>query len=240
MLMTQILDNYKKSEKPRQFWNEFVSSPNSKDDKITEELIGYIMKQVKENLEKLQVFLPEIGYVFANEQINAINQNKIEELIKVVNKYGVIPKSFLKFYEIVGSVDLRGFFPEWKNNKDIPVLDPLLILPINDVLDYTKWHLKHNENIFIDEKNNPYLWFSYDELTKDGISGDGGYGIELKAIYCIDGNVANYGIDLQFIDYLRLCFKWAGFPNLHWFQDELKDDELFQEIKKIGSRLNSF
>lgn len=239
-MMKQILENYKNAQSPRIFWNEFILSSNSIDDKVEDELVNYLMKQVKTNLEKLEDLLPEIGYVFANEQKNIINHNDINELIKVVNIYGIIPKSILKFYEIVGSVDLRGGFTKWKNNKDVPVLDPLLILPVSDILDYTKWHIKHNENIFLDENSNPYLWFSYDELTKDGISGDGGYGIELSSKSSIDGKFSNYGIELNFIDYLRLCFKWAGFPNLHWFQEELKDDKLFQEIKRIGSSLNKF
>ncbi len=239
-MMNQILENYKNAENPRNFWNEFFLLPNSKDNKIEEELISYLMKQVKENLEMLVCLLPEIGYVFANGQNSIINHDKIDELIKVVKEYGIIPESFLKFFEIVGSVDLRGYFPKWENNKDIPLLDPLLILPVNDILDYTKWHIKRNENIFLDENEKPYLWFSYDELTKDGISGDGGYGIALNTTTSIDGKFVNYGIDLSFIDYLRLCFKWAGFPNLHWFQDELKDDKLFQEIKRIGNMLNKF
>ena len=241
-MMNQILEDYKNAENPRNFWNEFLLSPNSKDNEIVDQLLDSLMKQVKGNLEKLVYSLPEIGYVFANEQKTIINHDDIDHLVKVIDKYGHIPKSFLKFCTIIGSLDLRGYFPKWKNNKDIPALDPLLILPVNGILDYTKWHIKHNENIFMDENNHPYLWFSYDELVKDGISGDGGYGIKLgeTGTQSIDGYVSNYGIELQFIDYLRLCIKWAGFPNLHWYQDELKDDKLFQEIQKLGNSLKKF
>lgn len=99
---------------------------------------------------------------------------------------------------------------------------------------YLTWHIKSDNTIFLDANNNPYLQFSYDELTKEKISSNGGYGIKLSANREVDNKITGYDIKLSFIDYLRFCIKWAGFPNLHWFQEELKDDSLFQKIKSMA------
>ena len=52
-----------------------------------------------------------------------------------------------------------------------------------------------------------------DYLHKANISGGPAYSIELPFLG-VDPVFANEAHELPFVDYLRLCFRWAGFPRL--------------------------
>jgi len=239
--MLNFFNSYKDSYKPRESWLKLVSNEKFCNDQeqinITLELM---MRRVKENILILRSELPKLGYIFEQERNkNILCDNSTEELCSFVSQFGFLSSSFIKFLEISEYVNLNGYFVKWKDEKK-PHLDPLVVYPSDELLSYAKWWVKSDSTIFIDKEKKPYVWFSQDEYTKDKVSGGGGYGVHLTSQNSIDSTLANYGIDISFIDYLRLCFKWAGFPNLHWFQDELKEDKLFQEIKKIGNNLNKF
>jgi hypothetical protein len=62
------------------------------------------------------------------------------------------------------------------------------------------------------------LVLSPDHLHKANISGGGPYGIELPFLG-VDPIFANEAHGLPFVDYLRLCFRWAGFPRLERYTD---------------------
>jgi hypothetical protein len=78
-------------------------------------------------------------------------------------------------------------------------------------------------------------------LLKERISGSGTYDIEFCKSFCLDPMVRNLGIDLaielelSFLDYLRICFRWGGFFNLQFI--EPPTDHTFEVIKKISKAM---
>jgi hypothetical protein len=63
-----------------------------------------------------------------------------------------------------------------------------------------------------------------DYLDKANISGGGPYCIEVPFLGA-DPLVAGERHGLPFVDYLRVAFRWAGFPGLdrHWARRDVQD-----------------
>jgi hypothetical protein len=70
-----------------------------------------------------------------------------------------------------------------------------------------------------------------DYLHKANISGGGPYGIELPFLGA-DPVFANEAHELPFVDYLRLCFRWAGFPRLERYADRPDVREFLEVMSK--------
>jgi hypothetical protein len=58
-----------------------------------------------------------------------------------------------------------------------------------------------------------------DIYHKSNISGGLSYGIHLPARGA-DAGFENDGHETTFVDYLRLCFQWGGFPGLEQYGEE--------------------
>jgi hypothetical protein len=74
-----------------------------------------------------------------------------------------------------------------------------------------------------------------DYLHKANISGGAPYGIELPFLGA-DPVFANEAHELPFVDYLRLCFRWAGFPLLEDYADR-RDVREFLQVMGEGLEL---
>jgi hypothetical protein len=123
------------------------------------------------------------------------------------------------FWEIVGGVD---FIWDYRGDEDAPDfglpldlagLDPVAIVPAREVTYlFAEW---------ADERTgvNPEIAGPFrvdlapDYLHKANISGGPAYGIELPYLGA-DAPLVNEEHALPFVDYLRLCFRWGGFPRL--------------------------
>jgi hypothetical protein len=68
-------------------------------------------------------------------------------------------------------------------------------------------------------------------LHKANTSGGGPYGIELP-FFGADPIFANEAHELPFVDYLRLCFRWAGFPRLERHADRSDVREFLDVMSK--------
>ncbi|NES66624.1 MAG: hypothetical protein F6K24_15870, partial [Okeania sp. SIO2D1] len=169
----------------------------------------------------------------------SIDHTLIQSLDILVSQYGYVPLAFQAFLKIVGSVNLMGTFPKNIQEKNFPLLDPMVIFPIKEIVDYHQYLIDTSGDICNSSKDEYYIEFSYDEETKEGISGTGvGYGVKLYSKPCIDGTLVNYEDSFGFIDYLRLCFKWGGFPNLQWFESDVNPNFL-SFIKELSSTLTN-
>lgn len=239
--MIDYVKKYELDSNPRNVWLEIIKkSENNNEDVNTEKVLDSLMLKVKLNIETLKEKLPKLGYNFNQDKITGEPEyHLLNKLKSELKEYGSLPLSFIKFFELVGFVDFRGSFPVWKDNENIPHLDPLVIHPINEILEYLKWQKEEPSSVFRDEENKVYLWFSPDQFMKDKVSGGIGYGIYLHSKQKIDAELANFGYKINFVDYLRICFRWAGFPNLEWFKDEPKVNEhpLFKQIQELGASL---
>ena len=129
-----------------------------------------------------------------------------------------LPVSLLAFWEVVGGINFvwdyeRGDAPDLGVDVPMDEMDPLSVDAPEEVTHlFEEWEERRSD---IDpEFADPFnLDLAPDYLHKANISGGTPYGIELPffgadPIFVIEAH------GLPFVDYLRLCFGWAGFPRL--------------------------
>lgn len=218
-------------------------------------LLTETMRRSRENIDIIISALKEVDYQFMDlgsagweekrkssqlpvysSPIHDECEQKFSLLRGVNGEQGYLPLSFIKFIEEVGSVNFIGYFPDWVEKENFPLLDPLMVFPIEELISYHKY-LTSIDGERLHSKSGSYLQFSYDEDAKEGSSGSGlGYGIKIYSQPQIEGVLTNYGYTIDFVNYLRLCFKWGGFPNLEWFQDSI-DPRFKSLIKGVSKQL---
>jgi len=95
--------------------------------------------------------------------------------------------------------------------------DPIQICSLDDQVEMVAdeyW----NEDIkqYVDDENfgNAFLELAADDLHKDNVSGGQAYTIQITKEPSIDSNFMNEPNNTTFINYLRICFKYCGFPGI--------------------------
>lgn len=212
---------------------------------VWQEIYGYNSNLVQENYDDIILVLNETmcrieynlnfikkhleyryGYKFSDTKEKEIDIKKLEK--KVLN-WGFIPLSLIFFYKHIGSIDLSQ--KKEAENK-IYLGDPLYIESIDGVfelLDDGSWEEAMEEKM----EDEPYsLIISPDLFHKENLSGGQSYSIELTPAKKIDSFILNtkYG-NLYFIEYLRLCFLYGGFPNFLEFN---KDENSYLEFMRAN------
>lgn len=172
------------------------------------------MARAKANIELLIPRLTEIGFqFFAPEMVYGLPKQKDLDCLRELEvQVGSIPISMRICYENIGFVLLMGAHPGWMNylTKDF-LIDPLVILPIESGLeDLQEW--KWRKETFGDKVNGGFQFpLSPDIYHKSNISGGEPYSIRLPNA-AIDAPLIGERHNTTFVDYLRICFKWGGFP----------------------------
>ena len=139
-------------------------------------------------------------------------QKDTAKLLKRLEKAaGSLPLSLRIFYEVVGSVDLRGKHPNLCPPKASICPDPLVIFPLPGVLEEA-------EEIAQEEEDDPRLALAPDDIHKSGESGGSPYEVAVPELRA-DGELINERHELLFVDYLRLCFQFGGFPGYEGYDD---------------------
>jgi hypothetical protein len=152
-------------------------------------------------------------------------------LCRIENITGApIPPTLLAFWKIVGGVNWVWDYETGNAPPDLGVglpmqeMDPLCVDPPKaaDYL-FDEWE---------DQRRRPdpdlvgsfELELAPDYLHKANISGGAPYSIALPFLGA-DPKLANESHGLPFVDYLRLCFRWAGFPGLegHARRDDVRN-----------------
>lgn len=121
-------------------------------------------------------------------------------LRELENAVGTLPLSLRAFYEIVGSVDWTGEHPTLAPASGTLCPDPLVVYGLDDALAERE----------MDEEGDA-ITIAPDDLHKANVSGGDAYEIAVPDPHA-DGRVLNERHDLYFVDYLRLCFEYGGFP----------------------------
>lgn len=194
-----------------------------------------IMRRVRDNIQLLIPRLREIGYHFgegfsespeeeaywaqAAPIYRAPTPETPEHVAKLEQLAGTLPLALKYCYVVVGSVNFIGTFPISENPKDRIAygsdLDPLFIYSVEMVLTMGEgyWHDVNNVSI------------APDRYFKFGYGGDGPYAIQAPC-RTFDASLKGYeDLEMTFVNYLRLCFQWGGFPGLA-FDNRLSQGEL--------------
>lgn len=222
------------------------------DEPIFDEAVAVVqemMRRVRYNIELITTHLNHMGYRFGegfwdeNEHLSIEEKNSIEQDIPIFKSptaetperisylerlVGPLPLSLLYWYKIVGSVNLIGSFPS-SSERSIDrrygsVLDPLFIYSVDMAIKMVSIHLQHDV-----WERDPTLSLSPDNYYKYSYSGKGAYSILLPC-KAFDAILQLEQHHLTFINYLRLCLHWGGFPGLE--QENRLTPEEFAYLKK--------
>jgi hypothetical protein len=148
-----------------------------------------------------------------------------------------LPPSLHAFWDKVGGID---FVWNYENDTPAPDLGPDLAMVEMDPLcvdsaEHVKYLLKEWEGCRskVDpELDDPCsLDLAPDHLHKANVSGGSSYGIELPYLGA-DPIFVNEEHGLPFVDYLRLAFRWGGFPRLERHAHDIDVRKFVTEITR--------
>ena len=175
-------------------------------------------ERVKYNIDFIFVKLKECK-CYSFKESNPIKSDYVKSnyyfniLKNKVNEFGYMPFTLDFFYRNIESIN---FLHSLERHSLFKYADPLFIDSAEHLLDNMddgSWEELMYENK--DNKMPVYVEFSPDYYHKDNVSGGLPYGIEITPTQQVDSYVVNtpYG-NIYFVEYLRLCFKYGGFPNI--------------------------
>jgi len=147
-----------------------------------------------------------------------------------------IPPTLLTFWKVVGGINLV-----WDYRSEEPVPDLGVALPMDEMdplcVDAPSVVIDEIEEWEIHEGNRAFrIYLAPDDLHKTNVSGGPPYAI-LVPFDGADPVFANERHELPFLDYLRLAFKWAGFPGL---EDYAERPDVRRFVERFGHGLEPF
>jgi hypothetical protein len=150
--------------------------------------------------------------------------NTAKLLARLEKKVGALPLSLRAFYEVVGSVDFIGSHPSLAPLRSASCPDPLVIFALEDVLAYL-------DSIDGDDDDHRVM-LAPDDIHKAGESGGEPYEMAAPDPRA-DGEMLNERHELRFVEYLRLVFRFGGFPGY-------EGHDLPPEIEQLRAELLEF
>jgi hypothetical protein len=174
-------------------------------------------ERVAYNLEVIFTELKEIGYIFSDRPFHKPLSNTeklLEKLDNAVIDYGYVPLSLKYFYKIVGGVDFAWDY-EVAETFLWDMADPLQIHSLDEIVLYvTNKYWKEDVQYYIDDEEFGFavLELSADDLHKDNVSGGSPYSLKITPKPSVDSDFVNEYHETTFINYLRICFDYCGFP----------------------------
>jgi hypothetical protein len=192
-------------------WQELVSlgSAVREDPHAADALaVAYeTMRRVNANVRTLVERLTAMGYTFSNNPGDSSYVAPAADVHKRIlafeKDFGALPLSLRAFYEVVGAVNLIGSHATIDPKHGTVATDPLLVYGLDEGL------VEYDED---DEDSRPSaLTIAPDDLHKANTSGGAPYEMAIPDLRA-DGELVNERHHLLFVDYLRLCFRFGGFP----------------------------
>ena len=130
--------------------------------------------------------------------------NVRKEVARFEKEFGILPLSLRAFYEIVGEVNLNGTHPAIDPPGSSIAPDPLLVYGLDEGI------VEFDEDDE-DGETPSAVTIAPDDLHKTNTSGGDAYEMAIPDLRA-DGELLNERHELFFVDYLRLCFEYGGFP----------------------------
>jgi len=133
-----------------------------------------------------------------------------KHVIRFEKEYGALPLSLRAFYEVVGEVNLIGSHPTIDPPNNTVAPDPLVVYALDEgAVEYDDGD---------EEEGAPRaITIAPDDLHKANTSGGDAYEMAIPDLRA-DGELLNERHNLFFVDYLRLCFRFGGFPVYDGFE----------------------
>ncbi|CAM4023298.1 Knr4/Smi1-like domain-containing protein [Flavobacterium branchiophilum] len=191
-----------------------------------EKVLTETFQRVAYNLDIIYKELKSVNYLFKeNPEYNfekplhkplPDTELLLEQLDNAVKPFGFVPLSLKFFYKIVGGVN---FVWDYETNEDFmwEMADPIQIASLDSVVEeitYEYWEEEIQQYVDDEEFGCAFLNLSADDLHKDNVSGGQAYAIKITSEPTIDSKFMNEPNDTTFINYLRICFEYCGFPSI--------------------------
>jgi hypothetical protein len=212
--MNSFFERYRQGDR-RQVWRELVALGDQvRAEPILSDAYAVAtetMARVRKNLEVLVERLRSMGYKFRDPYLALEDppRDVADKIAIIEDRVGALPLSLRAFYETVGGVDLRGKHPEWRG-CEYP--DPLVVFSIEaPVYELQEWEQSREEYKRVFGSFRVPIAPHY--ITKEDAAGGTWYGIALPNA-AADAMLLEEWHGVLFVDYLRICFQWAGFPRL--------------------------
>ena len=183
------------------------------------------MTRTRINIERLVDRLDRIGYEFyfpcdCDDRSRQVTfrlptTDVHEQLAKLEILAGPLPLSLYAFWEVIDSVALWGHHPDWPASMHA---DPLDVTPVDYALAaYDEW-AECCEFDGADETGPYYIHIGADDLHKAGVSGARELGIPMPSP-AADAPLLYWWQKVTFVEYLRTCFRWGGFPGFQRYEN---------------------
>ena len=169
------------------------------------------MERVSANVRTVHARLQELRYRFrAPKEAHEPPPREAAKLLQRLQKNErTLPLSLRAFYEVVGAVNFMGRKSHWpwtmvklttsQPEDSLVLADPLVVFPFEEAFGE------------LDEDDHGFISIAPDDLHKADISGGDPYEIAVPDLRA-DGELLNERHELLFVEYLRLCFRFGGFP----------------------------
>jgi hypothetical protein len=149
--------------------------------------------------------LVRFGFTKSDGPLHTPPNRRVDTQIRQLEKVaGTLPISLRAFYEIVGSVDWIGNHVHLLPTSRSLCTDPLVVLPIEIALE-------------VAGEEATGILIAPDELGKANTSGGDPYQVEVPNA-AADGILEFERHHLHFVEYLRLVFRFGGFPGFEGFE----------------------
>jgi hypothetical protein len=162
------------------------------------------MRRVRANVETVTARLQAFAYQHALETtLHQPPGPKTRKLIaRLEKKAGVLPLSLRAFYDVVGAVDWTGHHPTIAPRESGVPPDPLVVWPIEIAVE---------QSDFGEDGDETRILIAPDEVLKAGDAGGDAFTMEAPNPRA-DGKLIDEGHDTWFVEYLRIAFRFGGFP----------------------------
>lgn len=138
-----------------------------------------------------------------------------KQIRKLEKKLGTLPLSLRAFYEVVGSVDLIGQHATLTPRGSSISPDPLVVSSAEDAL-------ADSEFLEADDDDR-YVFIAPDDIHKAGESGGEPYQIAVPDERA-DSELLSERHGMFFVEYLRMAFRWGGFPGYEGHDRDVPDE----------------
>jgi hypothetical protein len=201
------------------------------------------MKRVVRSANVLADRLAALGWVPRYGELRTRPRTEDREVMPQIEETtgAPLPVSLRAFWEVVGGINFvwdyeRGAAPDLGVDLPMDEMDPLWVdVPEVVTCLFEEWEERRSG---VDpELAGPFSEdLAPDYLHKANISGGAPYGIELPC-FGVDPIFVNEARELPFVDNLRLCFRWAGFPRLEGYPDR---PDVREFLQVMGNGLELF
>jgi hypothetical protein len=200
-----LFDRYVAGEHEK-VWNELVAfGPAVRADPQAADALAVAyetMRRVAANVREITTRLRALGYRSASPRPHQPPDPRArKQVARLERAVGGIPLALRAFYEMVGAVDWVGEHPSLAPRGDSVAPDPLVVFSVEEALALCEDGFEDSGAIVI----------APDGLHKANTSGGEPYEIEVPDLGA-DGKFLNERHELYFVEYLRLVFRFGGFP----------------------------